>query len=224
MVMLTNLDLIRRVPLFSMLTPEQAQSLAGAVEKRRFKRGERVVEQGKNSDALYVMLTGRARVLIADSQGREVILATMRVGDCIGEMSIIDSEPHSATVVADAPSDLLMLARDDFSRCVAENAAIADAVMRGLVLRLRNATNKIASLALVGVYGRVANFLLESAVAAQDQVFEIREKLTRQDIAKSVGASREMVSRVMKDFEEQGFIETLDNGVLRIFERRSVPR
>lgn len=224
MVMLSNLDLIRRVPLFNMLTPEQAQSLAGSVEKRRYKRGERVVEQGKNGEALYILLTGRARVLIADSQGREVILATMRAGDCIGEMSIIDNEPHSATVVADAQSDVLLLARDDFSRCVAENAAIADAVMRGLVQRLRHATNKISSLALMGVYGRVANFLLEFATVSEHRVYEIREKLTRQDIAKSVGASREMVSRVMKDFEEQGFIETLDNGTLRIFERRSAPR
>ena len=224
MSMLSNLDLIRRVPLFAMLTTEQAAPLAGAVEKRRFKRGETVVEQGKNSLALYVMLTGRARVLMTDSQGREVILATLRTGDCIGEMSIIDDEPHSATVVTESQSDMLVLEREVFSRCMAENASISDAVMRGLVQRLRQSTRKIGSLALMGVYGRVANLLLESAVPGERRELLTREKISRSDIAKSVGASREMVSRVMKDFEEQGFIETLDSGTLRIFERRAAAR
>jgi len=224
MTLLNNLDLIRRVPLFSTLTIEQAAPLAGAVEKRRFKRGTIVVEQGKTSQVLYVMLTGCARVLMTDSQGREVIFATLRSGDCIGEMSIIDNEPHSATVVTESQSDMLVLERAVFSRCMAENASISDAVMRGLVQRLRQSTRKIGSLALVGVYGRVAHLLLESAVAGEHREFLTREKISRADIAKSVGASREMVSRVMKDFEEQGFIKTLEDGTLRIFERRSAPR
>lgn len=224
MSVVSNLDLIRRVALFSMLTPEQARSLAGAVGKKRFKRGECIVSQGKHSNALFILLVGRARVLITDNQGREVILATLRTGDCVGEMSIIDDEPHSATVSAELPCDVLVLDREDFSRCLKENAAIADAVMRGLVQRLRNATQKIGSLALMGVYGRVANVLLEMAVPNAHGQRVTREKISRQDIAKMVGASREMVSRVMKHFEEQGFIETLDSGVLRVVERRVAPR
>lgn len=224
MSMLSNLDLIRRVPLFAELTAEQAQSLAGTVAKRRFKRGETIVEQGKTSQALSVMLTGRARVVMTDTQGREVILATLRAGDCIGEMSIIDNEPHIANVVTELQSDVLVLGREDFCRCMAENSSIADAVMRGLVHRLRLANQKIGSLALMGVYGRVATLLMESALPGERRELLTREKISRQDIAKSVGASREMVSRVMKDFEEQGFIETLDNGTLRIFERRSAAR
>jgi CRP/FNR family cyclic AMP-dependent transcriptional regulator len=224
MSMLSNLDLIRRVPLFAMLTQEQANSLAGAVAKRRFKRGECVVEQGKNSGALYIILTGRARVVMSDSQGREVILATLRAGDCIGEMSLIDSEPHSATVTTELQSDVLVLGHEDFSRCMVENASISEAVMRGLVQRLRQADQKIGSLALMGVYGRVANLLLDSAVPGENRDLVTQEKISRQDLAKMVGASREMVSRVMKDFEEQGFIETLESGKLRIFERRAVAR
>jgi CRP-like cAMP-binding protein len=224
MSMLSNLDLIRRVHLFAMLTPEQAQSLAGAVEKRRFKRGECVVEQGKISHALYVILTGRARVLMSDYQGREVILATLRSGDCVGEMSLIDDEPHSATVITETQCDVLILGRDDFSRCLRENASISEAVMRGLVQRLRQADQKISSLALMGVYGRVANLLLDSAIPGEGRELLTQEKLSRQDIAKMVGASREMVGKVMKDFEEQGFIESLSDGKLRIFERRSVAR
>jgi hypothetical protein len=77
MSMLSNLDLIRRVPLFSMLTAEQAQGIADAVVKRRFRRGELVVEQGRKSNSLFILLNGRARVLTADSRGREVILAVL---------------------------------------------------------------------------------------------------------------------------------------------------
>jgi CRP/FNR family cyclic AMP-dependent transcriptional regulator len=222
--MLSNLDLIRRVPLFSMLTTQQAQSMANAVSKKRFKRGEVLVERGMKSNVLYIILTGRARVQIADTKGREVILAILRSGDYVGEMSVIDGDPHSATVVADQQVDVLTVGRDDFLRCLAENIPMCFVVMQGLVQRLRKASHKISSLALVGVYGRVAMVLLDSAVLDDQGALLIREKVSRQDIAKMVGASREMVSRVMKDFEEQGFIQQRDDGVLQVFERRTLPR
>ena len=81
MSMLSNLELLRRVPLFSALTPSQSASIADAIVKKRFKRSEVIVEQGKKSDALYIILTGRARVMSTDNRGREVILATLNQGD-----------------------------------------------------------------------------------------------------------------------------------------------
>lgn len=224
MSMLSNLDLIRRVPLFTMLTPAQAESLAAAVTKKRFKRSEILVEQGKKTNALFIMLSGRTRVVVTDNKGREVIIATLKAGDYLGEMSLIDNEPHSATVIAEQQVDVLALGREAFLQCLTENAAMSLAVMRGLVQRLRRATQNISSLALVGVYGRVAKVLLDSAEVEEDGALLIREKVSRQDIAKMVGASREMVSRVMKDFEDQGFIKMLDGGQVRVFERRVHPR
>ena len=224
MSMLTNLDLIRRVPLFAMLTPTQAESLADAVGKRRFKRGEILVEQGKKCDALYIILAGRARVVVTDRTAREVILATLHPGDYIGEMSLIDQAPHSASVEAEIQTDALVLGGHDFARCLLENQSTVSAVMKGLVGRLRSADRKIESLALMGVCSRVANALLESGVPGPDNIRIIRDKISRQDLAKMVGASREMVSRVMKDFEEQGFIETREDGAIWVKERRSVPR
>ncbi|MES2949068.1 MAG: Crp/Fnr family transcriptional regulator [Pseudomonadota bacterium] len=224
MTMLSNLDLIRRVSLFSMLTPEQAEALAATVSKKRFKRGEVLVEQGRKSNALYIVLAGRTRVLMTDSKGKEVILATLESGDYVGEMSLIDDEPHSATVVADKQVDVLVLGRDSFLRCLGENMEMAHGVMRVLVRRLRKASENISSLALVGVYGRVAKVLLEAAVKDPSGVLLIHDKVSRQDIAKMVGASREMVSRVMKDFEERGFIQLLDSGMVRVHERRVLPR
>lgn len=221
---LSNLDLVRRVPLFSTLSEEQAHALLGQVEKRHLARGAVMLRQGETSGELYVMLNGRARVVVADSQGRQVILSTLRGGDCVGEMSIIDQEPHSATVIMDMPGDVLVLSSAAFSRCLAHHASIAQAVMVGLVQRLRHATKKIGSLALMGVYGRVATVLLEMAVPDGAGALVVQEKLTKQDIARMVGASREMVSRVMKHFEEQQFVQMLPQGRIRIFERRRVAR
>jgi CRP/FNR family transcriptional regulator, cyclic AMP receptor protein len=219
--MLSNLELIRRVPLFSMLTPTQAESVAEAVIKRRFKRGEMIVEQGKKSNALFIILTGRARVITSDARGREVILATMSPGDYIGEMSLIDNEPHSASVRCEVQTDVLMLGRVEFARCLPENTSMAYAVMKGLVQRLRNADRKIESLALMDVYGRVARALIDASEPDGEGQNIIRDKVSRQDLAKMVGASREMVSRVMKDLEERGYIETMDNGAVVIRERLS---
>jgi CRP/FNR family transcriptional regulator, cyclic AMP receptor protein len=221
MSMLSNLELIRRVPLFSMLTPNQAEAVADAVIKRRFKRGELIVEQGKKSNALFIILTGRARVLTTDARGREVILASLSPGDYIGEMSLIDNESHSASVRAEVQTDVLMLGRVEFARCLPENTSMAYAVMKGLVQRLRHADRKIESLALMDVYGRVARALLEASEPDAQGQSVIRDKVSRQDLAKMVGASREMVSRVMKDLEERGYIETLENNSVLIKDRLS---
>jgi len=108
--------------------------------------------------------------------------------------------------------------------CLANSGSTALALMRGLVRRLRSADRKIGSLALSGVYARVAQALLEAAEPDAAGQLWIRDKVSRQDIAKTVGASREMVSRVMKEFEEQGFISTQANGSVRVNERREKPR
>lgn len=219
MTMLSSLDLIRRVPLFSMLTESQAISVADAVVKRRFKRGEVIVEQGKKSNALFILLNGRARVVTADSRGREVILATLQPGDHIGEMSLIDNEPHSATVRAEVQTDVLILGRVEFARCLPENTSMAYAVMKGLVQRLRQADRKIESLALMDVYGRVARVLLEFAQEDRSGRMVIRDRVSRQDVAKMIGASREMVSRVMKGLEIDGYIVPMPEGRLMLREK-----
>jgi len=219
MSMLSNLDLIRRVPLFALLTASQGELVADSVVKRRYKRGEVVVEQGQKTNTLYIILTGRVRVITSDKRGREVILATLQPGDYIGEMSLIDNQAHSATVRAEVQTDMLTLGRAEFARCLPENSSMSYAIMRGLVQRLRQADRKIESLALMDVYGRVARALLEFAAPDREGLMTIRDRISRQDIAKMVGASREMVSRVMKDLEERGFIETREDGSMLIKER-----
>lgn len=120
----------------------------------------------------------------SDARGREVILANMQPGDYIGEMSLIDNEPHSASVRAEVQTDVLMLGRLEFARCLPENTSMAYAVMKGLVQRLRSADRKIESLALMDVYGRVARSLMESSEPDGQGNSLIRDKVSRQDLAK----------------------------------------
>ncbi|MEY4296018.1 MAG: hypothetical protein RLY82_1706 [Pseudomonadota bacterium] len=216
MTILSNLDLIRRVPLFSMLSDAQAQTIAESVTKQRFRRGEAIVEGGKKANALYIILNGRAHVVATDTRGREAILANLKQGDYVGEMSLIDNQPHSATVRAEVQTDVLVLGRTQFARILPENAAMTYAIMKVLVQRLRQADRKIESLALMDVYGRVANALLDLSQVHSDGRSFIKEKVSRQNIAKTVGASREMVSRVMKDLEDKGYIESQEDGSIFI--------
>jgi CRP-like cAMP-binding protein len=217
MSMLSSLELIRRVPLFSQLSHEQAQKVAQGVVKRRFRRGDVVIEQGSRSDHLFILLNGRVRVSAVDQQGREVILCTMESGSFLGEMSLIDGQPHSATVRAEVQTDVLVLNRGDLAPCLPDRSALAAPMMRTLVQRLRAADRQIESLALLDVHGRVARALLDmSQPAAVGRV--IRGKVSRQEMAQRVGASREMVSRVMKNLESRGFIQTQADGSLLIRE------
>jgi CRP-like cAMP-binding protein len=146
------------------------------------------------------------------------------VGDCIGEMSLLDDQPHSATVVANTQMDVLVLGRDAFSSCVMHNAPLAVAVMQGLVDRLRRANQKIASLAFVSVYGRVARALLDSAELDESGRLIVTKKISHAELAREIGASREMVSKALKEFEMKSFVRRLDDGTLCIIERRAMDR
>ena len=220
MAAISNIDLVRRVPMFSVLTEAQAWTLSQSIVKKRYKRGECLVEQGGRSNALFIILAGRARVLSVDARGREVILALLHPGDHVGEMSLIDGQPHSASVVAEVQTDVLMLGRVAFLQSLPENSSMSFSIMRGLVQRLRRADSKIESLALMDVYGRVARALLEMS-DIDGELRLIRAKVSRQDLAKMVGASREMVSRVMKDFEQRGFVVERDDGCVLLREHLS---
>lgn len=219
MTAVSNLDLLRRIPLFACLTTDQAAAIAESLVKVRYKRGDMIVEQGGKSRSLYVLLSGRARVIKRHRNGQEVILATLTQGDCIGEMSIIDNMPHSASLQAVIQTDVLLLSHADYAKWLPEKGSMALSVLRALTRRLRRADRNVASLALVDVHGRVARVLLECSVRAADGKRSISEKISRQDLANMVGASREMVSRVMGYLEERGCIETLENGSIQIHNR-----
>jgi CRP/FNR family cyclic AMP-dependent transcriptional regulator len=158
------------------------------------------------------VISGRLKVLMSDDEGREVILSMLGPNEYFGEMGLIDDSPRSASVVTLESCELLVLLKRDFRKCLSENFEMAMTVMRGLVKRLREADKKIGSLALMDVYGRVARLLLEMSETIDGQ-HVVTRKVAKQDIAKMIGASREMVSRVMKDLQVGGYIEVRGSSI-----------
>jgi len=197
---------LKAVPLFASFPEDQLRVLTTVVTRRSAPRSTTIMAGGDATDSLYIVLSGRLKVMMSDSEGKEVILSILGPGEYFGEMGLIDDEPRSASVVTIEACELLSLAKRDFRNRLAENFEMATAVMRGLVRRLREADRKIGSLALLDVYGRVARLLLDMAENVNGEKI-VTKRLPKQDIAKMIGASREMVSRVMKDLQMGGYIE-----------------
>src|SRR6185436_1734127 len=204
---------LKAVPIFAMLPEEQLRMLTMMVTRRSASRGTTIMAGGDPTDSLYIVLSGRLKVMMSDSEGKEVILSILGPGEFFGEMGLIDEEPRSSSVVTMEACELLSISKRDFNKCLAENFEMAMAVMRGLVRRLREADRKINSLALLDVYGRVARLLIDMSELVDGQKV-VTKRLPKQDIAKMIGASREMVSRVMKDLALGGYIEMRGSSIV----------
>lgn len=213
MVMLSKFELLRRVPFFSLLPQETLQEIASVIVKQRYRKGELLIRQAERCKGFFIIISGEARVIRTDEQGREVILASLGAGDYFGEMSVIDGLPASASIQFDTQADVLMLPVEEFRNYLPAPGSMADGLLQGFVTRLRVADKKIQSLALLDVYERVEHALYELA-RERDGDWVISGKLSRQDIAKMIGASREMVSRVMRELEKNEFYQVQADGCL----------
>ena len=204
---------LKTFSLFHGLPDETLAIVARSAVMRRIPRGQSAVHAGDRSDFVFFVLTGSLKVVVSDEDGREVILSVLGQGELFGEMGMFGEQPRSASVVAVVPSDLVMIAKHDFRAILQDNFDVAWRIMSNLADRLRTADRKIESLALMDVYGRVARLLLEMSEDVNGSAVVVR-KITKQDIAKMIGASREMVSRVMKDLAGQGLIEETEQGIV----------
>ena len=206
MALISNRDLLKRVPLFSSLTEAQISVLEGSFTKKKFSRNTLIFQQGQRSDAFFVILIGRAHVVTKDDRGREVIFAILNQGDYFGEMSLIDGEPHSTSVKTVIPTEVLMLEREAFEFCLPTPHSLQHSVMLNLVQRLRAADRKIESLALMNAQERIIHFLKELARPDEEGNMVIQERISSTHVGKSVGTSREMVTRVIKRLRDDGMI------------------
>jgi len=180
-----------------------------------------VLTEGETGDSLYMIQSGKVKVFIGDEEGREIILKILGPGAFFGEMSMIDKQPRSASVTTLEASTFLVLTHIAFERCVEQAPRIAALVMQCLAQRVREADRKIGTLALMDVYGRVASTLLELSVY-NDGKLMVGEKLSQQDLANMVGASREMVNRILKDLSDRGFI-SIESKAITIINRELPP-
>lgn len=217
---LPTLDLLRRVPIFSGLSDDDLRLLSNTLAKEIYAKNRVIIHEGKLSNNMFIVVSGRVKVQVTSrDEGRDVILAVLGPGEFFGEMSLIDQHPASASVITLETSHLIVVSKQDFRLQLLAFPDIALNLMRGLVKHLRMADKKIESLALHDVDDRVKRVLLDLSEMVEGQLL-VREKLpSRQEIAKMVGASREMVSRAMKSLEQAGFFTIRLDGSLLINEQ-----
>ena len=171
---------------------------------RSYPKNTIVVTEGDSTDTLFVILDGRVKVYASDDDGREVVFLTQGPGEYFGELVLAEG-PRSASVMTLEKSRLLAVPKQELQEFIAKNPAFALNIMRKLITRVRTLSASVKNLALMDVYGRVARLLLELA-EEKDGTLVILERLTQQDLANRIGASREMVGRILKDLTEGGYV------------------
>lgn len=177
--------------------------------RRSYSKNTILVNEGDPSEMFYIILTGKVKVYLSDEKGKEVLLNMGGPGEYFGELAIIDDAPRSASVMTLEPCQMAVVSKAGFERCLAEHPGFALGLIRTLVKRVRSLTDQVKGLALLDVYGRVAHTLLNLATEQQGELV-IEQRLTHQEIANMVGASREMVSRILKDLSTGGYIRIED--------------
>ena len=202
---ISTLDVLRKVPLFATMREGDILAFAELVRERSFPKGSVIVFEDDPGDALYLVARGQVKVVLIGEDGREVILSVLGEGNFFGEMSLIDEKPRSATVIAMVDSVVLVLRREDFQARLRTSPEIAIALLRELSRRLRRADEKIGSLVLLDVNGRLADLILR--LAEEEGGDRITKKLTHNVLAQMIGSSRETVSRTMRDFVERELVQ-----------------
>lgn len=201
-----NLVTLRAVPLFASL-PEAAQhALVREARQRTYAKGAIVINEGDAAHGLFIVCSGLLKACLNDDQGRELILSTLGPGDHFGELALLDDAPRSANVAALEPTDLLVITKATFQGVLQSHPDCMWPIVRSLVERVRELTENVRALALVDVFGRLARLLTSLAVEEEGGVQAVRPRPTQQDIASRIGASREMVSRILKDLVVGGYL------------------
>lgn len=186
--------------------PESLARLAELGTRRSFRRGALLIQEGDVGDSLYVIVSGRLRAFCANEEGKEVTLGVYGPGDYVGEMAL-DGGPRSASVETLEASVCSVVSRQALLAHIGAQPEFALDLLRRVIRRARLATNSTRSLALIDVYGRLANLLNEMASpASPDGSRRLGVRITHQEMATQLACSREMVSRLMKDLERGGYL------------------
>jgi CRP/FNR family transcriptional regulator/CRP/FNR family cyclic AMP-dependent transcriptional regulator len=202
---------LKQVTFFADLADEDISQLMSAAKRRSFRAGEVIFHRDDPGQVLYMIKEGKVKICIISPDGQEISLAVFGKGEYFGEFSLLDGQPRSSDAIALEKVECYTLQRSDFHNAIMKNPKIAIKVMEVLIKRLRSTDEMVEDLIFLDVYGRVAKKLLELADAHGVQTehgVRIDVRLTQQELASMVGASRESVNKVMGYFSEKDFIST----------------
>jgi CRP/FNR family cyclic AMP-dependent transcriptional regulator len=204
---------LRHIPLFHGVQEADLQALADRTVTRSYPKQAIIVNEGDDSDSLYLILAGRVKIYLSDESGKELILAIKGAGQYFGEM-VLDEQPRSASVMTLEPAQFAVLSRADFRDFLLKHPDVALTLIQNLIRVARGLNQNVRNLAMLDVYGRVARILLELAVE-QDGKMVIPDRMTQKDIAARVGASREMINRILRDLTAGGYV-SIEGGRITI--------
>ncbi len=210
------IEALKKISLFDGMSDEDLSALAGIVVTHRYPKNAVIVSEGEKNDTMFLVLKGRLKIFVSDENDHELVLNIQGEGEYFGEM-VLDEGPRSASVMTMEPCELAMITRRSFRDCLATNPSMALVIIHNLIRRCRILTRNAKDLALLDVYGRLSK-LLTALAEEQDGLWVINEKLTKQAMGDRIGASREMVSRIVKDLIAGGYVR-MEKGRMRILRK-----
>jgi CRP-like cAMP-binding protein len=210
--MSASAELLQRVPLLAALTNADREALAGAVARRRYRRGDIIFHKDEPGHALFMVERGAVRIYVPSAQGNDLILAVLGAGDFFGDISLLDGGPRSASAAATADTTLLALERADFIAMITSRPTAAMAVLEAVSRRLRETDEMASDLAFLDVGGRLAKKLLELSTTHGVQRpgggTLIDLPVTQEELANMIGVTRESVNRNLSDFRRMGLVQS----------------
>jgi CRP/FNR family cyclic AMP-dependent transcriptional regulator len=204
-----NTEVLREAPLFSGLDDDAAEALSGAMVESHVLRGDVLFHEGDEGDRLYVVTEGKVKLGRTSADGRENLLAILGPGQMLGELSLFDPGPRSATVTAITDCTMQSLSHEELGHWLDGRPEVARALLLQLAVRLRKANDVVADLVFSDVPGRVAKALLDLSVRfgrLADDGVHVHHDLTQEELAQLVGASRETVNKALADFASRGWL------------------
>lgn len=197
--------------------PESVKALLKRAYINRYQKRQPIVEAGSESKSLYLILKGSVSVILREDDDREIVVAYLNAGDFFGEMGLFENQPHrTAEVRTREICEIAEISYENFIELSKQYPDLNYAIFAQLTRRLKNTTRKMTDLAFIDVTGRIARCLID--LASQPEAMLLSNgrqiRITRQEIGRIVGCSREMVGRVLKSLEEQGMIETEGKAIL----------
>jgi len=180
---------------------------------RKFRKNAHIILAGEECHAAYVLLDGSAYAFTDDADGNEYIITSFGKGDCFGELGLLDDKPRTANVKTTSNCECLVIPKPALQNAMQSEPAVAQAVIKTLVGRIRGMTEDVSCLALMDVYGRLARVIQNESNESIDGE-RMTERMTHKELANRVGSSREMVSKILRDLRIGGYIRIQDHRIV----------
>lgn len=200
---------LRATRVFGALDPTALGELAAVCVPRTFRRDQYLWYQGDLGDHLAVVVDGLVKITVTSDRGDEMVLATLGGGEVLGELSVIDQGPRSASVVAVQPTSTLVVSRAALITAMQHSPALLDALLRTLGAMVRRLTEQASDLVFLDLGGRIAKLLVQHAERQSEDPgrrLAVDLHLTQTELAQMVGASRPAVNRVLQGLVGRGWI------------------